>query len=51
MNPSSTHDVLPETGENERMTFMSVWSGLILLMVALIASIFRFKRLKIINKN
>ncbi|MFK4898609.1 Cna B-type domain-containing protein [Lactococcus petauri] len=43
---SSTHDTLPETGENERMTLMSVGIGLILLMVALITSIFRFKRFK-----
>ncbi|MDG6191605.1 MucBP domain-containing protein [Lactococcus garvieae] len=43
---SSTHNTLPETGENERMTLMSVGTGLILLMVALIASIFRFKKFK-----
>lgn len=43
---SSTHSTLPETGENERMTLMSVGTGLILLMVALITSIFRFKRFK-----
>jgi LPXTG-motif cell wall-anchored protein len=43
---SSTYDTLPETGENERMTLMSVGTGLILLMVALIASILRFKRFK-----
>lgn len=43
---SSTHDALPETGENERMTLISVGTGLIFLMVALIASIFRFKRFK-----
>ncbi|USI69393.1 MucBP domain-containing protein (plasmid) [Lactococcus petauri] len=43
---SSTHDALPETGENERMTLISVGTGLIFLMVALIASVFRFKRFK-----
>ncbi|MFK4878836.1 MucBP domain-containing protein [Lactococcus petauri] len=43
---SSTHDALPETGENEIMTLMSVWAGLILLMVALMVSVFRFKRFK-----
>ena len=46
--PSSllTHDKLPETGENERMTLMSVGTGLVLLMVVLITFIFRFKRIK-----
>lgn len=43
---SSTHGVLPKTGENERMALKSVEIGLIFLMVALIASIFRFKRFK-----
>lgn len=43
---SSTYDALPETGENERMTVMSIGTGLILLIVALIASIFRFKRIR-----
>ena len=43
---SSTHNTLPETGENEGITLMSIGTGLILLMIALIASIFRFKRFK-----
>ncbi|WP_285123755.1 MucBP domain-containing protein [Lactococcus petauri] len=43
---SSTHDALPETGENVRMTLISVGTGLIFLMVVLIASVFRFKRFK-----
>ncbi|WP_422393589.1 LPXTG cell wall anchor domain-containing protein [Lactococcus garvieae] len=43
---SSNHFALPETGENERMTLMSVGTGLILLVIALIASVFRFKRFK-----
>ncbi|WP_285015719.1 MULTISPECIES: Cna B-type domain-containing protein [Lactococcus] len=47
VEPSLTHDALPEAGENEIMTLMSVWAGLILLMVALIASVFHFKRFKI----
>ena len=40
------HKALPETGENERMTLMSVGTALILLVVALIISSFRFKRFK-----
>ena len=43
---SSIHDTLPETGENERITLMSVGTGLILLMVAISVSIFRFERFK-----
>lgn len=40
---SPTHDSLPE---NEKMGLMSVGIGLILLMIALIVSVFRFKRIK-----
>ncbi|WP_285121949.1 MucBP domain-containing protein [Lactococcus petauri] len=48
---SSTQQGLPATGENERMALMSIGIGLILLMVALITSVFHFKRLKTINKK
>lgn len=44
--PSSTHNTLPGTAENERMAIMSVGAELILLMVALIVYVFRFKRFK-----
>ncbi|WP_339000939.1 MucBP domain-containing protein (plasmid) [Lactococcus garvieae] len=43
---SLTHDVLPKSGENERKTLMSIGIGLILLMVAFIVSVFRFKSFK-----
>ncbi|USI69061.1 LPXTG cell wall anchor domain-containing protein [Lactococcus petauri] len=47
LEPSSLdHNALPETGENERVTFVSAGMGLILVIVALIASIFYFKRFK-----
>ncbi|MDG4967553.1 MucBP domain-containing protein, partial [Lactococcus lactis] len=42
---SSKHN-LPATGENGRWTIISVGTGLILLMIALTASIFRFKKFK-----
>ena len=46
MSHSDNVTALPETGENEGITLMSIGTGLILLMIALIASIFRFKRFK-----
>lgn len=41
---SSTQHDLPATGENERITVMSIILGLVLLTVAMIISIFRFKK-------
>ena len=41
---SSTQHSLPATGENERMTLMSIILGLILLALGVIVSIFRFKK-------
>ncbi|USI65792.1 MucBP domain-containing protein [Lactococcus petauri] len=41
---SSTQHGLPATGENERMTMMSIILGLVLLTVVMIISIFRFKK-------
>ncbi|NHI76383.1 DUF5011 domain-containing protein [Lactococcus petauri] len=41
---SSEQHGLPATGENERMTMMSIILGLVLLTVAMIISIFRFKK-------
>ncbi|WP_243416162.1 MucBP domain-containing protein [Lactococcus petauri] len=41
---SSTQHGLPATGENERMTMMSIILGLILLALATVFSIFRFKK-------
>lgn len=40
---SSTHEVLPETGENERVMLMSVCLGLILIAFSLITSVLHFK--------
>ena len=42
---SSTQHGLPETGENERMTMMSIILGLILLALGAVVWIFRFKKL------
>ena len=41
---SSTQHGLPATGENERMTMMSIILGLILTALATVVSIFRFKK-------
>ncbi|MFQ6323635.1 MucBP domain-containing protein [Lactococcus garvieae] len=41
---SSKQHGLPATGENERMTMMSIILGLVLLTVVMIISIFRFKK-------
>ncbi|MFQ6324405.1 MucBP domain-containing protein [Lactococcus garvieae] len=41
---SSTQHGLPATGENERMTMMSIILGLILLALGTVISIFRFKK-------
>ncbi|WP_285011309.1 MucBP domain-containing protein [Lactococcus garvieae] len=41
---SSTQHSLPATGENERMTLMSIILGLFLLALGAIVSIFRFKK-------
>ncbi len=41
---SSEQHGLPATGENERMTMMSIILGLVLLTVVMIISIFRFKK-------
>ena len=43
---SSAHDTLPKTGENARITLMSIGTGLILLIIAISASIFHFKKFK-----
>ena len=42
---SSTQHGLPSTGENERMTMMSIILGLGLLALGAVVSIFRFKKL------
>ncbi|MDG6142363.1 MucBP domain-containing protein [Lactococcus formosensis] len=42
---SSDQHSLPATGENERMTMMSIILGLILTALATVVSIFRFKKL------
>ena len=41
---STTQHALPATGENERMTMMSIILGLILIALATVVSIFRFKK-------
>ena len=41
---ATTQHGLPATGENERMTRMSIILGLVLLSVGMIISIFRFKK-------
>ncbi|MDC0815745.1 bacterial Ig-like domain-containing protein [Lactococcus petauri] len=41
---SSTQHGLPATGENERMTMMSLILGLVLLALGAVVSIFRFKK-------
>lgn len=41
---SSTQHALPATGENERITMMSIILGLILIALATVVSIFRFKK-------
>lgn len=41
---SSNSEALPGTGENERMTMMSIILGLVLLTLGVVASIFRFKK-------
>ncbi|WP_285015776.1 MucBP domain-containing protein [Lactococcus garvieae] len=41
---SSTQHGLPATGENERITMMSIILGLILIALAAVVSIFRFKK-------
>lgn len=41
---SSDQQSLPVTGENERMTMMSIILGLILIALATVVSIFRFKK-------
>ena len=43
---SSDQHNLPTTGENERMTMMSIILGLILTALATVVSIFRFKKVK-----
>ncbi len=42
---SSTQHGLPATGENERMTMMSIVLGLFLLALAAVVSIFRFNKI------
>lgn len=42
--PSSTQHGLPATGEDEIMTMMSIIVGLVILIVGMIISIFRFKK-------
>lgn len=44
--PRSVEKNLPKTGENERMTLLSVLTGLSLISITFIISAFRFKRLK-----
>lgn len=41
---SSTQHGLPATGENERMTMMSIILGLVLVALGAVVSIFRFKK-------
>lgn len=41
---SSVQKALPVTGENEKMTMISIIFGSIFLLVGLIVSIFRFKK-------
>ena len=43
---SLIHHVLPKTGENERLTFISMILGGILLIISLVVSVFQFKRTK-----
>ena len=41
---SSTREALPKTGDNERMTLMSIGTGIIILLGTLVISIFRIKK-------
>lgn len=43
---SSTHDVLPETGENEKTTFISIVLGISLVTISLVASVLRVRKNK-----